>query len=309
MKKSSSSPTVIASQGGAGLMAQNTLAAIANASALGADGSEIDIHLTRDLEMVLHHDYQLSKDIARGQDGKWLAETGPALAEMTLSDIRDYDVGRTRPGSSIAMRYPDQAPCDGEVAPTLQEVFELYARLEDMHSQLWIEPKSDPFDKELRAACIEEYADKIVDVIERANFVSRAVVICFDWRLLQRVQMANPNIQTGFLTINPEALMAIPAFEDEGRRIEHALIGPAPWPAIIGFDEKMRASKPWEAVAEAGGTYWSPYFNDVTSEAIEAAHLAGVKVSTWGVEDLDDFTKCIALGFDSVTTARPNKFL
>jgi glycerophosphoryl diester phosphodiesterase len=309
MKVLAAKPTIIASQGGAGLMPQNTLAAIANASVLGADGSEIDIHLTRDLEMVLHHDYRLSKDIARGQDGKWLSETGPALAEMTLSAIRDYDVGRKRPGSSIAMRYPDQAPCDGEVAPTLQEVFDLYARLEDTHSQLWIEPKSDPFDNELRAACVEEFADKIVDAIERTNFVSRAVVICFDWRLLQRVQTANPNIQTGFLTINPEALLAVPAFEDEGRRIERALTGPAPWPAIIGFDEKVRIGRPWEAVAETGGTYWAPYFSGVTPEAIEAAHLAGVKVSTWGVEDPDDFTKCITLGFDSVTTARPNKFL
>jgi len=45
---------------------------------------------------------------------------------------------------------------------------------------LWIEPKSDPFDKELRTACVEDFADKIVDAIEQANFVSRAVVMCFD---------------------------------------------------------------------------------------------------------------------------------
>ena len=41
-------PWNIAHRGGAGLRPENTLAAFAHAIALGADGAELDVQLTRD---------------------------------------------------------------------------------------------------------------------------------------------------------------------------------------------------------------------------------------------------------------------
>ena len=226
MPKAGARFTCIASQGGAGLMPQNTLAAIENASRLRAHGSEIDIHLTSDLVMVLHHDHALNKDIARMPDGKWLMQTGPVIAETKYADLCTYDIGATRPGSTITEHYPEQQPCDdGQRIPTLNEVFELYDQLGDRHSELWIEPKPDPFEKQTSVASPEAFAKFIVQACENYNFVTRAVVICFDWRLLVSIKAQNPNIRTGFLTVEPEVLMAVPAFAEEGRQIKRALDG------------------------------------------------------------------------------------
>src|SRR5215472_18118223 len=53
-------PLVLAHRGGAALRPENTLSAFANAIALGADGAELDAHLTRDGRVVVHHDYCLN---------------------------------------------------------------------------------------------------------------------------------------------------------------------------------------------------------------------------------------------------------
>ena len=49
-------PLVIAHRGGAGLWPENTLFALQEAAKLGADLSEIDIHMTRDGVLVAIHD-------------------------------------------------------------------------------------------------------------------------------------------------------------------------------------------------------------------------------------------------------------
>src|SRR5262245_49722453 len=56
---SSQRPLVFAHRGGAGLAPENTIAAFDNGIALGADGIELDVHLSRDGRLVVHHDRAL----------------------------------------------------------------------------------------------------------------------------------------------------------------------------------------------------------------------------------------------------------
>jgi glycerophosphoryl diester phosphodiesterase len=53
---SSTSPAVLAHRGASGYELENTIAAFRRAIALGADGVELDVHATRDGELVVHHD-------------------------------------------------------------------------------------------------------------------------------------------------------------------------------------------------------------------------------------------------------------
>ncbi len=53
---SSSRPLVFAHRGGSALAPENTVEAFANGLALGADGIELDVHLSRDGVVVVHHD-------------------------------------------------------------------------------------------------------------------------------------------------------------------------------------------------------------------------------------------------------------
>src|SRR3954464_8804639 len=54
-------PQVFAHRGGSALAPENTLAAFDNGLARGADGLELDVHLSRDGVVVVHHDRTLDR--------------------------------------------------------------------------------------------------------------------------------------------------------------------------------------------------------------------------------------------------------
>src|SRR5919201_1767892 len=56
-----SRPLVFAHRGGSALAPENTLAAFDNGLRLGADGLELDVHLSRDGVVVVHHDRLLDR--------------------------------------------------------------------------------------------------------------------------------------------------------------------------------------------------------------------------------------------------------
>ena len=116
---------VIGHRGAAGLAPENTLAAFKKACELGVDAVELDVLLTADSKIAVHHDYFLKSDTTRTPDGKWLPHSGPAINTITLDKLKTYDVGRLKPGTRYARRYPEQQPVDGERIPTLEEVISL----------------------------------------------------------------------------------------------------------------------------------------------------------------------------------------
>jgi len=84
----SSRPLVFAHRGGAALAPENTIDAFDNGLALGADGLELDVHLSRDGAVVVHHDRTLDRTTTlRGPIAERTADelTGagvPLLAEV-----------------------------------------------------------------------------------------------------------------------------------------------------------------------------------------------------------------------------------
>jgi len=79
---SSSRPLVFAHRGGSALALENTIAAFDNGLALGADGLELDVHLSRDGIVVVHHDRTLDRTTTLG---------GP-IAERTADELARADV-------------------------------------------------------------------------------------------------------------------------------------------------------------------------------------------------------------------------
>ena len=93
----SSRPLVFAHRGGSALAPENTIAAFDNGLALGADGLELDVHLSRDGTVVVHHDRTLNRTTALR--GPLAARTAdelrraaiPSLAEV-LARYRDVRI-------------------------------------------------------------------------------------------------------------------------------------------------------------------------------------------------------------------------
>jgi glycerophosphoryl diester phosphodiesterase len=87
-------PLVFAHRGGSALAPENTIAAFDNGLALGADGLELDVHLSRDGVVVVHHDPSLERTTRLAgpiveRSARELAAVGvPTLADV-LARYRD----------------------------------------------------------------------------------------------------------------------------------------------------------------------------------------------------------------------------
>jgi glycerophosphoryl diester phosphodiesterase len=104
-------PLIIGHRGAAGLAPENTLAAFARACDLGVDGIELDVLVSSDGKLVVHHDFKLKPEIARLADGTWISSASPAaVGDLTVAQLKTCDVGRLQPKTSYAGRYPEQAP-------------------------------------------------------------------------------------------------------------------------------------------------------------------------------------------------------
>ena len=285
---------LIGHRGAAGLAPENTLSAFNKAWNLGVDAVELDVHLTSDGKVVVHHDYQLRPQIARDSSGHWI-EPGsrPILKNMTLSELKTYDVGRLKPYSSYERRYPDQKPSDGERIPTLQEVIRLQKSRNDFKTQLWIEIKTSPV-KPGVSRSPETVVASILELIEREGFGRLARILSFDWRALRYVQTLSPGIPVVYLTSNAVRFDTI----QPGR------YGTSPWTA--GFDiDDFEGSIP-KLIKAAGGRFWAPRHNQITYRRLEEAHQMGIKVYVWTPDKKTDMVRLLEMGVDGIITNRPD---
>ena len=284
---------VIGHRGSRGLLPENTLAAFACALALGVDAIEMDAHLTADGEVVIYHDSQLKPEITRTTDGQWLNEPGPAIRNLTLRQLKSYDVGRLKPGTLYALRYPRQKPVDGERIPTLWEVIDLVKRTGNNRVQFWIETKVSPLEPELTPPP-EVVADAVISVVRKAGVADRTVLQSFDWSSLVHAQKVAPEIATAYLS------------RHAGRKdtIEAGRPGTSPWTAGLDIDD-FGGSVP-KIVHAAGGQYWCPRYNQVDGNQIKEAHNLGLRVVVWTPNRKEAMRRLIDLGVDGIMTDRPD---
>ncbi len=92
-----------AHRGASAAAPENTMAAFELAISQGADGIELDVHLSADGVVVVTHDESCRR--VTGEEGQ--------IGQMTLAQLRRLDFGRVRPGFNRQM------------IPTLAEVFDL----------------------------------------------------------------------------------------------------------------------------------------------------------------------------------------
>jgi glycerophosphoryl diester phosphodiesterase len=103
-------PLSFAHRGGSALAPENTLVAFEKGLSHGADALELDVHPTRDGEMVVIHDDTLD----RTTDGSG------RVSGFTLDDLRQFDAGyRYTPDAGATYPYRGQ----GITVPTLDEVY------------------------------------------------------------------------------------------------------------------------------------------------------------------------------------------
>ena len=281
-------------RGARGLLPENTLPAFERAIALGVDQLELDIGMTRDGVPVVHHDRALNPDIARDADGNWLSGPELLLWRLQYRALSAFDVGRTRPGSRTANRFPEQEPRDGTRIPTLREVLALGRGPGAEALRFNIETKISPMEPDATPDP-SRFVQATVEVLESEGMAGRVTIQSFDWRTIREVQAQAPEIRTVCLTVER-------SWFDNIRR---GRSGPSPWTAGLDIDA-VGGSIP-RLVEQAGCAVWSPYFRDLTAETLAEAHSLGLEVVVWTVNDVDDMAALAKLGVDGLITDYPDR--
>jgi glycerophosphoryl diester phosphodiesterase len=285
---------LIGHRGAAGLAPENTLAAFRQACEIGVDAVELDVLLTADKKIVVYHDFSLKPEITRTSDGKWIKDRSSlAINDLTFAQLKLYDVGRLKPGTRYARRYPNQQSVDGEGIPTLRQVILLLKKQCDPAVQIWIEIKTSP-EKPQMTPAPEAVAEAVVNLLREEKLATRAYVLSFDWRALAHVQKIAPDIPTVYLSLIGSRL----------NNIKPGQPGPSPWMAGIDIDD-YNGSIP-RAVKAAGGRLWAHYYKQLTSDDLKDAHELGFRVFVWTVDSKSEMIRLIEMGVDGIITNRPD---
>jgi glycerophosphoryl diester phosphodiesterase len=280
-----------AHRGGRALLPENTLAAFANALSMGVDTLEMDIGVTRDAVIVVSHERGLNPDLARGADGRYVAPPGIPFVQLSLEEVKKYDVGQIRPGSKYAAQFPDQRAVPGTKVPTLKEVIGLVRKSGDQNVRLNIETKIDP-NHPGESLEPQRFVTLLLDLLRAEKFSDRVMVQSFDWRTLLLVQKLAPEIPTVYLTVQAGSAPTV--------SLDKASV----WTA--GFNPAEQGKSLPRTIKTAGGAIWSPFFGDVTPALISESHTLGLKVVVWTVNKPADMARLIEMGVDGIISDHPD---
>ena len=222
---------------------------------------------------------------------KPIAAAGSPFVQLLLEDVKKYDVGQIRPGSSYAEQFPDQHAVPGTKIPTLKEVFDLVRKSGDGNVRLNIETKIDP-DHPEESPDPERFVTLLLDLARGEKFSDRVMVQSFDWRTLQLVQKLAPTIPAVYLTVQA------------GKSPTVSLDKASAWTA--GFDPAEHGRSIPRTIKEAGGAIWSPHFGDVTPALIAESHSLGLQVVVWTVNKEADMARLIEMGVDGIISDHPD---
>jgi glycerophosphoryl diester phosphodiesterase len=163
-------PLVFAHRGGCARGPENTVAAFDLGAAAGADGLELDVHLSADGVVVVHHDRTLD----RTTSGTGL------VAASTAADLARLDAAFH---FSVNGSFPLRGR--GVGVPTLDSVLRRYPDL-----RIIIEMKED----------LAELGDAVARTVRAADAVDRTCAACFGGRAVHAFRRAEPAIATSACT-------------------------------------------------------------------------------------------------------------
>lgn len=208
---------------------ENTMEAFRAAAELGVDQLELDIHVTKDDELVVIHD----ATVDRTTDG-----TGP-VCEKTLAELKALDAGIFMGEAFRGCRIP-----------TFTEFMDWVSNYPDM--TLNLELKEYPTEGHEEIAY--SVCDRVLDMAERYGFAERVVINSWSGKLLEYVDETYkgryklhtffPRCSLGELTRDPYSFpycCCMLAQDENGARVKEV-----PMAAKAEFDEMIaRGVQPW----------------------------------------------------------------
>ena len=159
-------PLVLAHRGVNKRAPQNTLPAFKKAVEFNADGIETDVHLCKDGEIVICHNYTV--DATSNGTG--------SIDEMTFAQLRALDFG-----SYFSEEFK------GVTLPTLSELLEVTKNMNLINIEIK-PPKKD-----------NDLVKKVVEEVYKFGIEKNSIISCFDPECIRLVKEIDKNLKTGLL--------------------------------------------------------------------------------------------------------------
>jgi glycerophosphoryl diester phosphodiesterase len=163
---------LVAHRGASGHAPENTLAAFRLALEMGADGIELDVHMSRDGEIVVMHDATLNR--TTGRRGR--------VGRKTLWELKALDAGHW-----FNRSFPEKARAEyeGERIPTLDEVMAMIGR----RTRLYIEIKNPRLYP-------ETLGTELLRLVRYHRLRGNVIFLSFDRRFLRKIRTLDDSIPT-----------------------------------------------------------------------------------------------------------------
>jgi glycerophosphoryl diester phosphodiesterase len=304
---SARSPQVFAHRGGSRLAPENTLAAFDRGLAHGAQGLELDVHLSRDGVVVVHHDRTLERTTNL---------TGP-IADRTAGELARADAGyffQWGPPSglrSAAARGAETQRAKAAGGPLRLSASARMAGCDESSPKPGEGGKPDRADLEFRAvgfpfrgrgisiptlaAVLARYRDvrivvelkvnhadlarAVVRVLREADAIDRVCLGSFGWRVLREARRLEPALATS-------------AAREEVR-----------WALYRSWCRWPVKQVPYNGYQVPE---WSGRTQVVSRRFVQDAHAAGLGVQVWTVDTEADAARLLDWGVDALITDCPD---
>jgi glycerophosphoryl diester phosphodiesterase len=171
-----------------GLFPENTLPAFEHALELRVTTLELDLQVTRDRVLVVHHDPRLNGKLCNRADGRSVEAT--PIRELLVEDLAEIDCGTRR-----APGFPEQKTVPGARIPRLDQVLAL-AHDAAYPVRLSVEIKAQEKNDRVSSA---EFAELLVGQLREHGLSERTIVQSFSVEALQAVREIAPDLERALL--------------------------------------------------------------------------------------------------------------
>lgn len=257
-------------RGARGLYPENTIGAMEEALKYPVTTLELDVVVSKDMIVVVSHEPWMGEEICLDPSGKEVKEKQHNMFKLTYAEIQKFDCG-----SKKHPRFSEQKKVSvGK--PTLEKLIEVtevtLKNLNRQDTSYNIEIKSTPEDeKQGFQPDVKSFSDLVIKTIRAKLPDSRYTIQSFDWRVLQYIHEAYPEVR----------LVAL--LEEEMK--------PADVLKKLGF-------KPY---------VFSPYFKLLSKDVVQFFHAEGIKVIPWTLNEVGDMKEMMEIGVDGIITDYPNR--
>ncbi len=260
-------------RGARGLMPENTIPAFLEALNYGVTTLELDVVITGDGEVLVSHEPYMSHEMCLKPGGETISPEEALkynIYKMTYAEIRQFDCGlKPHP------RFPEQKkvkaakPLLRNVIAAAEDHIKSYTFYEVDYN---IEIKSVKGDEGKFQPSVEEFSEKVFQVINQYLPWERVVIQSFDFRVLKYWHKKYPQVRLAALVENKKSVEA---------NLKE-----------LGFSPSV----------------YSPDFKLLKSQdAVAALKKKKIRVIPWTVNEPEDMKRLKAWGVDGLITDYPNR--